>query len=125
MEGSTQGSFIDARARLEYAVLCLATFLIFFTNAHAALLAAVFQSHSMPLDQIGIILSSYGRCGGSNWYTDDAENRLGDHDRVFCQPPLDRSCVSRGAFLTNNPGCRIRLSLCTLDDVCAKPFNAP
>ena len=60
MEGSTQGSFIDARARLEYAVLCLATFLIFFTNAHAALLAAVFQSHSMPLDQIGIILSSYG-----------------------------------------------------------------
>jgi len=60
MELGKEVSFIDARARFEYSVLCLATFLIFFTNAHAALLAAVFQSHDMPLDQVGVILSSYG-----------------------------------------------------------------
>ena len=52
--------FIDRQARREYAVLCLATFLIFFTNAHAALLAVVFQSHGMPLGDVGVILSSYG-----------------------------------------------------------------
>jgi MFS family permease len=52
--------FIDQRARREYVILCLATFLIFFTNAHAALLAVVFQSHGMPLSDVGIILSSYG-----------------------------------------------------------------
>jgi len=60
MKAGIEGSFIDSRARFEYSVLCLATFLIFFTNAHAALLAAVFQSHEMPLDQVGVILSSYG-----------------------------------------------------------------
>ena len=54
------GGFIDRQARREYALLCLATFLIFFTNAHAALLAVVFQSHGMPLGDVGIILSSYG-----------------------------------------------------------------
>jgi len=52
--------FIDERARREYVILCLATFLIFFTNAHAALLAVVFESHGMPLADVGIILSSYG-----------------------------------------------------------------
>lgn len=59
-EDVESGGFIDRRARREYAILCLATFLIFFTNAHAALLAVVFQSHGMPLANIGIILSSYG-----------------------------------------------------------------
>jgi MFS family permease len=54
------GGFIDQRARREYALLCLATFLIFFTNAHAALLAVVFQSHGLQLDDVGVILSSYG-----------------------------------------------------------------
>ncbi len=54
------GGFIDPLARREYGLLCLATFLIFFTNAHAALLAVVFQKHGMPLADVGIILSSYG-----------------------------------------------------------------
>ncbi len=59
-DGVQSGGFVDRRARREYGILCLATFLIFFTNAHAALLAVVFQSHGMPIGDVGVILSSYG-----------------------------------------------------------------
>jgi predicted MFS family arabinose efflux permease len=54
------GDFIDPRARVEYILFGLATFLIFFMNAQAALLSTAFQQHGLPLSDIGILLSLYG-----------------------------------------------------------------
>lgn len=54
------GDFIDHRARVEYILFGLATFLIFFMNAQAALLSTAFHQHGLPLSDIGILLSLYG-----------------------------------------------------------------
>ena len=54
------GDFIDPRARVEYILFGLATFLIFFMNAQAALLSTAFHQHGLPLSDIGILLSLYG-----------------------------------------------------------------
>ena len=52
--------FIDARARLEFILFGLATFLIFFMNAQAALLSTAFKQNNVPLSEIGLLLSLYG-----------------------------------------------------------------
>lgn len=54
------GDFIDPRARVEYILFGLATFLIFFMNAQAALLSTAFAQNGLPLSEIGILLSLYG-----------------------------------------------------------------
>lgn len=55
-----RGDFIDPRARLEYTLFGLATFLIFFMNAQAALLSTAFAQNGLLLSEIGILLSLYG-----------------------------------------------------------------
>lgn len=52
--------FIDARARTEYIFFGLATFLIFFMNAQAALLSTAFAQYGLSLSEIGLLLSLYG-----------------------------------------------------------------
>ena len=54
------GDFIDARARTEYIFFGLATFLIFFLNAQAALLSTAFAQYGLNLGEIGLLLSLYG-----------------------------------------------------------------
>ena len=54
------GDFIDPRARVEYILFGIATFLIFFMNAQAALLSTAFAQNGLPLSEIGILLSLYG-----------------------------------------------------------------
>ena len=54
------GDFVDARARGEYVLCCLATFLIFFMNAQAALISTAFEQNGLPLADIGLLLSLYG-----------------------------------------------------------------
>ncbi len=60
MTAPVDDGFLDATARREYLRLAAATLLIYFTNAHASLLAVVFAKHGMPLPQIGLLLSMYG-----------------------------------------------------------------
>ena len=52
--------FIDPEARSEFLRLCLLTFLIFFLNAHASMLAIIFKRHGLVLHDIGWLLSLYG-----------------------------------------------------------------
>jgi MFS family permease len=52
--------FIDREARNEFLRLCLLTFLIFFLNAHASMLAIIFTRHGLVLHDIGWLLSLYG-----------------------------------------------------------------
>ena len=52
--------FIDSEARTEFLRLCLLTFLIFFLNAHASMLAIIFTRHGLVLHDIGWLLSLYG-----------------------------------------------------------------
>src|SRR4051794_6433097 len=52
--------FIDLRARREYLQMGLATFLIYFMNAHGTMLAVVFQAQGQPLHDIGVLLSIFG-----------------------------------------------------------------
>ena len=52
--------FIDLEARKEFLRLCLLTFLIFFLNAHASMLAIIFTRHGLVLQEIGWLLSLYG-----------------------------------------------------------------
>lgn len=52
--------FIDPRARLEFILFGIATFLIFFMNAQAALLSTAFTQYGLPLAEIGLLLSLYG-----------------------------------------------------------------
>ena len=52
--------FIDPEARKEFLRLCLLTFLIFFLNAHASMLAIIFTRHGLVLQEIGWLLSLYG-----------------------------------------------------------------
>ena len=52
--------FIDPRARLEFILFGIATFLIFFMNAQAALLSTAFKHYGLPLAEIGLLLSLYG-----------------------------------------------------------------
>ena len=52
--------FIDAQARSEFLRLCWLTFLIFFLNAHASMLAIIFARHGLVLHDIGWLLSLYG-----------------------------------------------------------------
>lgn len=52
--------FIDHEARKEFLRLCLLTFLIFFLNAHASMLAIIFTRHGLVLHEIGWLLSLYG-----------------------------------------------------------------
>lgn len=54
------GDFVDPRARVEYILFGVATFLIFFMNAQAALLSTAFQQNGLKLPEIGILLSLYG-----------------------------------------------------------------
>lgn len=54
------GDFIDARARTEFILIGLTTFMIFFMNAQAALLSTAFAQNGLPLGEIGILLSLYG-----------------------------------------------------------------
>jgi MFS family permease len=51
--------FVDARARGEFLRMGAATFLIYFLNAHATMLAIVLESHGMSLHDVGIILGSF------------------------------------------------------------------
>ena len=52
--------FIDTEARNEFLRLCLLTFLVFFLNAHASMLAIIFTRHGLVLHDIGWLLSLYG-----------------------------------------------------------------
>jgi MFS family permease len=52
--------FDDRRARAEFWILALVTFLCFTTVSQTALLAVVMQHEHMTLAKIGIVLSAYG-----------------------------------------------------------------
>ena len=60
MNSGRDDGFIDPLARREYLRLGLATLLVYFMNAHAALLAVVFAGNGIPLPEIGLLLSLYG-----------------------------------------------------------------
>jgi MFS family permease len=51
--------FVDARARVEYLRMGIATFLIFFLNAQSTMLAVVLQSHGVSLHDIGVLLGVF------------------------------------------------------------------
>lgn len=57
--GAHGSSFVDARARIEFIVAALSTFLASLVGAMVAILAVVFQREGYDLPSIGILLSLY------------------------------------------------------------------
>ena len=52
--------FVDGGARREYLQIGLATFLIYFMNAHSTMLSVVLRANGLPLHDVGLLLSIFG-----------------------------------------------------------------